>query len=226
MGNVIYLFLINVVFLLFAPWLFQLFGEGKLLLVCSTHWFRCCQLHSWNMGFLVLTVERGWDIHGAAMEKLETRGHCSLEDRRGTSQLRYPLGDECNCPQVMSGSFLAGKPRSHPEGVNWVRTRSISRSSRAVTTAQSWWRTIRCSSSAKAGCESAAAFALYNRDDHGMGLPWAGFAISGGPIGNSGMWGCCWAPLIPFIQSSTCSSRWQLHQQLPIGQLAHAWLLF
>lgn len=33
MGNFIYLFLINVIFLLFASWLFQLFGEGKLLSV-------------------------------------------------------------------------------------------------------------------------------------------------------------------------------------------------
>lgn len=45
------------------------------------------------------------------MEKLETRGHCALEGRRGVSQLRCLAGDECDCPHVMNGSFLLGKTK-------------------------------------------------------------------------------------------------------------------
>lgn len=45
----------------------------------------------------------------------------------------------------MNGSFLLGKPRIHPEGAKWVRT--ISRSSRALTTSEWWWRSMRCSNS-------------------------------------------------------------------------------
>jgi len=72
------------------------------------------------------------------MEKLETRGYCALWGRREISWLGYPQGDECNCPLIMNGSLLSGKPRNHPESVNRVRARSVSRYSRALTTAKSW----------------------------------------------------------------------------------------
>lgn len=145
MGNFICLFLVNVIFLLFASWLFQLFGEGKLLVACLTHWFKCCRLHFAAQPHRFPSIygsARARDIHGATMEKL-----CSGRVGGG-----FPGSDTCRkmsavALQVMSGSFLSGKSRSHPEGANWVRTRSISRSSRALTTAKSWWRTSRCTSS-------------------------------------------------------------------------------
>lgn len=119
-----------------------------------------CILQHSPIGFLVFTAARGWDIHGATTEKMETRGHCALEGRRGISRLRYLPGDDCSGPQVMNGSFLSGKPRSHPEGANWVRTRSISRSSRALTTAKSWWRTTRCNSSLQSQRQGKASHCL------------------------------------------------------------------
>lgn len=81
--------------------------------------------------------------------------------KEGIAQLRYQPGAEWSSPQVLKSGLLSGIPRSHPEGASWVGTGS----SRALTTAKSWWRMRGCSSVTRARGESATAFAPCGTDN-------------------------------------------------------------
>lgn len=112
------------------------------------HWFKCCQLHfvaqphSFPSIYSSVRARNAWNHCG----ETGNRGTPCSGGKGGIAQLRYQPGAGCCCPQVLNCGFLSGIPRSHAEGANWVRTRSISRSSRTLTTAKSWWRSRRFSS--------------------------------------------------------------------------------
>lgn len=124
------------------------------------------------------------------MEKLETGGHCALEGRRGISQLRYLPGDECSCSQVTNGSFLSGNPRSHPEGAmgaNQIHTQifqSFNHSKGLVENQEVQLLTPepRPGKAQPLPLTSVTEVTMAL----GMGLPWAAFATTHGPIRSSG----------------------------------------